>query len=311
MNKTNMTLVQDIRKFNRFYTNILGLLDRKMLDSRFSLAEARVLFDIGHRPDCTASRLEEELRMDRGYLSRIIKQFEKDGLVNRVKSSEDARVYYLHLTDRGKDTLSELDRLSNGDIRHMLEPLPGYEQNIVVESMKTIEATLAERSGPVAEKIKIRRDLRPGDAGWLIHLHGWIYAEECGYNHEFEGYVCKTLYDFLGNYSPEKDRIWFAEWAGKTIGAIAIVGHTAVRAQLRWFIIHPAFRGIGFGRKLMKEALEYCGEKGYRNVFLVTTADQKTAIRMYTNSGFVKVKEGKSRIWGKDLAEETYELNKE
>lgn len=150
--------------------------------------------------------------------------------------------------------------------------------------------------------------MRPGDVGHLIHLHGWIYAEECGFNHEFEGYVCKTFYNFFENYSSEKDRLWFAESNGRMIGAIAIVGHSAVRAQLRWFIIHPAFRGIGLGRTLLNEAMKYCNEKEYKNVFLETTEEQKTAIRMYMNAGFKKVAEQENNIWGKKLVEQTYEL---
>lgn len=144
---------------------------------------------------------------------------------------------------------------------------------------------------------------------YLIHLHGWIYAQECGYNHAFEGYVCKTFYNFFENYSTEKDRLWFAEVNGKMIGAIAIVEHSAIQAQLRWFILHPVFRGDGLGTKLLNEAIKYCKEKGYHQVFLETTEDQKTAIKMYKRAGFKKVREHENKAWGKDLVEQTYELN--
>lgn len=157
-------------------------------------------------------------------------------------------------------------------------------------------------------EITLRSELKPGDAGLLIHLHGWIYAAECGYNYEFEGYVCKTLYQFFENYAPKKDRLWFAEANGEMIGAIAIVGHTVKKAQLRWFILHPAFRGMGLGAKLMREALDYCREKGYRHVFLETTQDQQQAIGMYKKAGFFKTAEKESQMWGRDLVEETYEL---
>lgn len=309
MNSRYTPLIHIIRRFNRFYTNILGLLDKHMLDSKFSLAEARVLYDIGHMEICTAKGLIEELKIDPGYLSRIIKHFEKDNLIYRVRSPEDGRLYYLYLTDKGKDTLSKLDDLSNDQIYQMISCLLEQDQMSVVESMKTIENALSGKPVLANEKVKIRCDLRPGDVGYLIHLHGWIYAEECGYNHMFEGYVCKTIFDLFENYSSEKDRLWFAEVNGKMIGAIAIVGHSAIQAQLRWFILHPAFRGIGLGRTLLNEAMKYCKERGYQQVFLETTEDQKTAIGMYMKAGFRKVAEHENKVWGKKLVEQTYELN--
>jgi DNA-binding MarR family transcriptional regulator/GNAT superfamily N-acetyltransferase len=308
VNNIDTTLISRIRGFNRFYTNILGLLGQHLLDSEFSLADARVLYDIGAMENCTAKKLSEELRIDRGYLSRIIKRFEKDNLIYRVQSAEDRRLYYLYLTDKGKDILSKLNDRSNNQIRQMVGSIPEQEQKSIVESMETIESLLTRKSGFLSEKVKIRYDLRPGDVGCLIYLHGWIYAEECGYNHEFEGYVCKTFYNMFENYSPQKDRIWFAEFNGNIIGAIAIVGHSPVRAQMRWFLIHPAFRGIGLGRTLMNEALKYCKEKGYKRIFLETTEDQKTAIGMYMNAGFKKVAEAENNIWGKRLIEQTYQL---
>ena len=159
------------------------------------------------------------------------------------------------------------------------------------------------------EQITFRSELKPGDVGQLIKMHGWIYAKECGYNHMFEAYVCKTFYDFFQNYSPEKDRLWFAESDGEMVGAIAVVGHTAARAQLRWFILHPDYRGMGLGSRLLKEALQYCKDRGYCNLFLETTQDQKTAIQMYQKAGFTKTAEHENHAWGKELVELTFEMN--
>lgn len=163
-------------------------------------------------------------------------------------------------------------------------------------------------SDSAREKISVRNELKPGDVGQVIHLHGWIYAVECGYNYEFEGYVCKTFYDFFQNYNPEKDRFWFVEANGKMIGAIAIVGHTDSKAQLRWFILHPDFRGMGLGRKLLKEAVQYCKDKRFKTVFLVTTKDQEIAINMYLKVGFKIVSECENNAWGRNLIEQNYEL---
>ncbi|MCB8814558.1 bifunctional helix-turn-helix transcriptional regulator/GNAT family N-acetyltransferase [Desulfosporosinus shakirovi] len=309
MNSTYTPLVHTIRSFNRFYTNILGLLDHHMLDSDFSLSEARVLYEIGHMENCTSKKLIEELRIDSGYLSRIIKRFDKRNLTYRVQSTEDGRLYYLYLTDNGKETLSKLDNRSDQQIYQMIVQLQEQNQKRLIEGMQAIESALSRDSVSRNEKINLRYELMPGDVGQLIHLHGWIYAQECGYNHVFEGYVCKTLSNFFENYSPQKDRFWFAEVDGEMIGAIAIVGHSEEKAQLRWFILHPKYRGIGLGNKLLNEAMQYCREKGYKNLFLVTTEDQKTAIKMYLKAGFRKVAANENHAWGKDLIEQTFELN--
>ncbi|MHB1654482.1 MAG: bifunctional helix-turn-helix transcriptional regulator/GNAT family N-acetyltransferase [Desulfitobacteriaceae bacterium] len=307
MNSVYLSLVHTIRKFNRFYTNILGLLDQHMLNSEFSLAEIRVLHEIGNTENCTAKKLMEELKMDSGYLSRIIKRFEREKLLYRTQSIDDGRLYYLYLTETGKNTLLNLNELSNNQIYQMIIRLSDKDKMTVVESMKTIETAFTKETVPIL-KVNIRCDLKPGDVGYVIYLHGWIYAEECGYNHIFEGYVCKTFYDFLENYSPKKDRLWLAEANGEIVGTVAIVGHSPVKAQLRWFIINPAFRGIGLGRALLDEALKYCRENGYKKIFLETTEDQKKAVNMYVKAGFKKVDEFENKAWGKVLIEQTYEL---
>jgi DNA-binding MarR family transcriptional regulator/GNAT superfamily N-acetyltransferase len=309
VNSVSTPLIHAVRRFNRFYTNILGLLDQHLLNSEFSLSEARVLYEICHTEKCTAKNLSEELRIDPGYLSRMIKHFEKHGLTYRVQSTQDGRLYYLYLTDQGKDTLSKLDALSNRQIDQMLSRLPEQDQHKLAEGIQTIENALSGKPEPVREKIIIRSELKPGDIGFLIHLHGWIYAEECGYNHVFESYVCKTFYDLLENYNPKMDRFWFAQANGAMIGAIAIVGHSSQKAQLRWFILHPQFRGLGLGSTLLNEALQYSREKGFQKVFLETTEDQKTAIKMYMKAGFKKVAEHGNHTWGKNLVEQTFELN--
>jgi DNA-binding MarR family transcriptional regulator/GNAT superfamily N-acetyltransferase len=308
MNSIYQPVIDTVRSFNRFYTNILGLLDHHMLGSRFSLSEIRVLYEIAHTDNCVAKDLSEKLTMDPGYLSRMMKQFEKWNLTYRVQSAQDGRLYYLYLTDQGKDTMAELDGLSNRQIHEMLSRLPEQGRRKLVEGMRTIEEILSEK--PLTrEKIIIRNEIKPGDVGCLIQLHGWIYAKECGFNHVFEGYVCKTFYDFLENYHPEKDRLWLAEAEEGIIGAIAIVGHSAQRAQLRWFILHPHFRGMGLGNTLLNEAMQYCREKGFQTVFLETTEDQKTAIKMYMKAGFRKVAEHENHTWGKSLVEQTFELS--
>lgn len=301
------SLVPIIRKFNRFYTKVLGLLDKQLLDSNYSLSEARVLYEIGNTKHCTAKMLIEHLSIDAGYLSRILKRFDKLGLTYRVQSEKDGRSSLLFLSTLGEETLSKMNILSEEQIRNLIVGLPYESQMSIARSMTAIERELS--GNPTESRFSIRTELKPGDVGMLIHMHGWIYAEECGYNHLFEGYVCKTFYDLLQNYSSDKDRFWLAEADGKLIGSIAIIGQSNERAQLRWFMLHPEARGRGLGKKLLQEAISYCRERGFKFVFLETTGDQNTAIQMYEKAGFKKISELEVESWGKRLIEQTYELN--
>jgi len=162
---------------------------------------------------------------------------------------------------------------------------------------------------PSRAKWKLRYHIRPGDIGYLTHLHGITYAKEYGYDHTFEAYVADGLAEFIRSCSPDKDRIWLAETNDQIVGSIAIVGHSKTEAQLRWFFVHPKYRGIGVGRKLLNEALHFCKERKYRTVFLWTTSDLSTAQQLYTGAGFKRTRMKTHRIWGRTITEERYDLD--
>jgi len=155
---------------------------------------------------------------------------------------------------------------------------------------------------------KIRHHIKPGDIGDLTYLNGLLYAEECGYNQKFEAYVAYGLAEFVQKFSPDKDRIWLAETNGRIIGSIAIVGHSEVEAQLRWFLVHPDYRKLGIGKKLLEEALQFCKERKYKAIFLLTTSELVEAGRLYVRFGFGKTEEKTHEIWGKRVTEERYDL---
>lgn len=300
--------VAAIRKFNRFYTNILGLLDQHILKSEFSLSAVRVLHEIETIANCTSKRLSSMLCMDPGYLSRILKQIEEFGFIERKASPEDGRSYFLHLTERGKKVIAGLNARSDEQIVKLIESLSEPEQRKLVQSMSAIEDLLSTEKRINAEDITIRNKLMHGDIGSLIYIHGWIYAKECQYPLAFEAYVAQTFYEFMKTYDADKDRIWLAEHNGEIIGAIGIVGHPD-KAQLRWFLLHPDYRGIGLGKRLFNEALDYCREKRFSKVFLITTEDQKQAIAIYEKAGFVKVAEKENNDWVDSLMEYSFELD--
>jgi ribosomal protein S18 acetylase RimI-like enzyme len=158
-------------------------------------------------------------------------------------------------------------------------------------------------------KCKIRHRIKPGDIGYLIYLHGVLYAKEYGYDQTFEAYVAGGLAKFIQSFSSDKDRIWLAEINGRIIGSIAIVGHSKTEAQLRWFLVHPDYRGLGIGKKLLEDAVGFCRERRFKSVFLWTTSELVEAAHLYTSFGFGKTKEKTHKIWGKKLTEERYDLH--
>jgi len=164
-------------------------------------------------------------------------------------------------------------------------------------------------SDPSSEKWKIRHFLKSGDIGYLTYLHGILYAKEYGYDQTFEAYVANGLAEFVQSSSPDKDRIWLAEINNQIIGSIAIVGHSKLEAQLRWFLIHPDYRRLGLGRELMKKALLFCKERKYKTVFLWTTSELNAARYLYTRAGFRKTEKKTHEIWGKKITEERYDLH--
>lgn len=301
--------ISNIRKFNRYYTKQLGLLQQHFLDTDYSLTDIRVLYEIDFNGQTTATGIREALQIDAGYLSRILRSFEKKGLIIKHPLPEDGRSYYLQLTARGKKLMGSLNELSNEQIREMLKDLAPAQQEKIAHSMSMLRNLLkAPDSTPTMEDITIRHGLQPGDIGDMIRLHGILYAQEYQYDLGFETYVTQTLYEFMQTYDPARDRVWLASCYGELIGMIAIIGKGKGVGQLRWFLLRPEFRGMGLGKKLMDEAMAFCRLQNFRSVYLLTTHQQTTAGSMYMKAGFVKTASTPQLIWGQDLYEERYEL---
>lgn len=307
MNKNLKNNIGIIRNFNRYYTNILGLLDQYILESDLSLSEVRVLYEIEKTKQCTSKKLSEILCMDTGYLSRLLKKFYEIGLLSKEKSPKDARAQYLYLTSDGKEKINELNNSSDEQIAKMVTPLAEIDRNFLVQSMTTIKTILTDSADIKLDDITIRTDIHSGDIGYITYMHGWIYQEEYDYSPAFEGYVAESFYNFLLNYNSDNDHLWCAEHNGKIIGCIGIVGHGEC-AQLRWFLLDPHYRGIGLGRKLLQKSLNFAKEKNYKSVYLDTTNDLDKAISMYKKAGFVKRSEKANDSWRKDLTELKFEM---
>ncbi|MBW1654999.1 bifunctional helix-turn-helix transcriptional regulator/GNAT family N-acetyltransferase [Flavobacterium quisquiliarum] len=279
------TSTSKIRSFNRFYTAHLDILNQHYLDSNYSLTEVRILYEISESEIITAQKLTEILNLDKGYLSRILKRFLKENLITRVSSNEDKRAFNIKLSNSGNDLLSALNDKSEKLIENKIEKLNFTEKEMLVSSMQKVRNLLTENKIERHE-ISYRHSINPGDIGYIIYLHGYIYGNESNFSTDFEKYVIKTFYHFLENYDSENDRIWMAEYNNKIVGFVAIQHQPENEAQLRWFLLDPAFRGLGIGKKLLTDAVAFCREKKFKNVFLLTTNLQNKALEMYKLAGF-------------------------
>ncbi|MBP2626110.1 MAG: transcriptional regulator, MarR family with acetyltransferase activity [Firmicutes bacterium] len=294
--------VAEIRNFNRFYTNIIGLVNQTILESPYSLAEVRVLLEIDNTPKCTASDLTEILQIDPGYLSRILKGFKKEGLINANKSLADGRAQIILLTEKGRETFNQLSETSATQLVHLLEQIPQGAQQRLINHMKAIQNIL---SGQIDTSITIR-NYKPGDTGYIAYRHGVLYAQEYGLDHVFEKYVLQTLVMYLENSSAGK--IFIAECCGTIIGFIGIVEVSKTTAQLRWFLIEPEFRGTGLGHKLVKSVMEYCQQQNYNHIFLWTFKGLDTARHLYEKFGFTLTEEKENNTWKNQLIEQRWDV---
>lgn len=307
MSEKTQEQIHKIRHFNRYYTNVLGLLDQHILQSGLSLAEARILYEIDKIPACTPKMLSTALSVNPGYISRILKQLEKAGCVEKKTSGEDGRIQLLSLTKTGGALFSKLDQSSDNQILSLIKPLSEAQRRELVQSMAAIQTLLTRGHEIRAEEITLRTATRPGDIGYLTFMHGWIYKEEYHYNETFEAYVAQSFSEFIQKRNPEKSRLWCAEHNGRIVGCIGIMDR-GERAQLRWFLLDPFYRGMGLGKKLLEAALSFAKESGFQRVYLETTNDLQTAIQMYEKAGFRKCAEKPNHSWREDLTELEFEM---
>jgi len=294
-----------VRAFNRFYTRKLGVLDQQLLKTPFSLSEARVLYELANGENLAAKEIGIELGLDPGYLSRIIQNFDENGLITRKPLPSDRRQYRLSLTAKGRQAFAKLDRSSYNDVAAMLATLPRGDSERLIGAMAVIERLLgAPRVPPPPATL---RGPRPGDMGWVVQSHGSLYASEYGFDSSFEGLVAEIAAKFLSSFDASRERCWIAEINGAQVGSIFLVRHTDDVAKLRLLLVDPAGRGQGLGRRLVAECLAFARQCGYRKVTLWTQSILVAARRIYQDAGFVLVATEPHRSFGQSLIGETWE----
>jgi DNA-binding MarR family transcriptional regulator/GNAT superfamily N-acetyltransferase len=298
--------VAAVRRFNRAYTQQIGVLDAAYLASGFTLAEARVLYELAHREHPIARDLTEQLGLDAGYLSRILRGFRRQGLVERSQSPSDRRQNHLSLTVPGEAAFAALDRRSREQIATMLKALPGPQQAHLVDAMQTIERLLAP--GPAMQPAFALRPHRPGDIGWVASRHGALYAEAYGFDQRFEALVAEIGANFINRFDAARERAWIAEIAGEPVGSVFVVRQSETVAQLRLLLVEPAARGLGVGRCLVAECVGFAREAGYEKLTLWTQSILTAARHIYAQAGFRLVREEPQRSFGRDLVGENWDL---
>jgi len=295
-----------VRRFNRFYTQQIGVLQKGYLDSSFSVAEVRVLYELAHREKTTATELARELGLDAGYLSRILLGFKKRDLIERKPSEVDGRQNVLWLTEHGRDVFAPLHERSHDGISAMLGRLSAVQQTRVVDAMATIEALLGARPEP-----KLPYMLRPhqsGDMGWVVHRHGTLYAQEYGWDEQFEALVASIVAKFIQHYDPKRERCWIAEMDGEIVGSVFLVRQSETVAKLRLLLVEPKARGLGIGARLVDECVRFARLAGYRKIRLWTNSVLLAARHIYENAGFRLIHEDPHHSFGDDLIGETWEM---
>jgi DNA-binding MarR family transcriptional regulator/GNAT superfamily N-acetyltransferase len=297
--------VAAVRAFNRFYTRKLGVLDQQLLKSPFSLSEARVLYELANSESVAAKEIGVELGLDPGYLSRIVQNFDENGLITRKPLPSDRRQYRLGLTTKGRQAFARLDRSSHDDVAAMLASLRRGDGQRLVGAMAAIERLLG--ASPAAPAPAVLREPRPGDMGWVVQSHGALYASEYGFDATFEALVAEIAAKFLASFDASRERCWIADLAGVQVGSIFLVRHSDDVAKLRLLLVDPAGRGQGLGQRLVGECISFARACGYRKIALWTQSILVAARRIYQEAGFELVATEPHRSFGQSLIGETWE----
>jgi len=296
-----------VRRFNRFYTQTIGVLHEGLLESPFSLTEVRVLYEIAHHGSTTATELGRALDLDGGYLSRLLNGLVRRQLVTRSRSARDGRQSLLQLSEAGRLVWQDLDARASERIQMLLAPLSDDRRAAVRDAVRTIESLL---TGDVQSKVPyLLRPHHAGDMGWIVHRQAVLYAQEYGWNWEYEALIARIVANFLEKFEPARERCWIAERDGVMVGSVFVARHPerAGVARLRLLYVEPSARGLGIGSRLVRECSEFARRCGYHTLTLWTNSVLVSARRIYEAEGYRLVQEEAHRMFGKELVGQTWE----
>ena len=300
------TGIAAFRRFNRFYTQKIGVLEKGYLQSPFSLAEARVLYELAHRGETTASEISANLGLDMGYLSRILAKLQAEQLIRRAPAEQDARQRLIQVTPKGKKAVGALDSRSEQQAASLLTGLTDPQKAGVLQAMSQIESTLGDP--PAVSEPYLIRTHRTGDLSWIAYRHAVLYSQEYGWHQGFEALVLEIVAGFLKNYDSTSERCWVAERSGEFLGCVSLVKRSKRVAQLRLLLVEPAARGLGIGRRLVEECIRFTREAGYKKIVLWTQDNLTAARTIYQKTGFQLVATDSHEDFGPRVTSETWEM---
>jgi DNA-binding MarR family transcriptional regulator/GNAT superfamily N-acetyltransferase len=298
--------VQAVRRFGRFYTRYIGALQEGLLESAYPLPAARLIYEIASHEQTSATELGNELGLDPGYVSRLIRGLHERGIVDKRSSAEDGRVTLLSLTEAGNEAFAQLNRASRSHVERMLGKLSDTDQLRLVQSMGVIERLLGAE--PESQVAYILRPHEPGDMGWVVHRHGVLYQQEYGWNEQFEALVAEIVARFIKNLDPRSERCWIAEKDGENVGSVFLVRKSESEAQLRLLLVEPKARGLRIGKRLVTECTRFARLVGYKKIVLWTNDVLVAARHLYEVEGYRLVKEEPHHSFGHDLVGQFWEL---
>ena len=299
------THVATLREFSRFYTRRLGTLAEGLLDTPWSLTEARVVYELGQAPSMDMATLRATLALDSGYLSRLLAKFDAAGLIARTASATDGRRQALSLTAAGRKLYRTLNERSNRQVGELLGPLPEPVRDALAGALHTVMRALDDQA---KSPMVVLRGLRPGDLGWIAQRHGEVYAREYGWSQSFEAFVARIAADYLDNHQPGRENAWIAEVDGQRAGCVFCVRNDDETAQLRVLLVEDWARGHGLGARLVAECVQFARDGGYRKLVLWTNDILVAARRIYLAAGFELVREERHHSFGKDLVGQFWEM---
>ncbi len=298
--------VARVRAFNRYYTEIVGLLREGLLDTPYSLTEARIIFELAQSDAVEVADLRRSLDLDAGYVSRLLARFERDGLITRERAEHDRRRQVARLTPRGREAFELLDSRSAGSTAALLDGLPEADRRRLLAAMDTIRAVLEPAAPP---EPFVLRPPRAGEYGWIVHRHGAVYHDEYRWDETFEALVARIVADHLETRDPDREATWIADIDGDPVGSVLCVRRDEHTAQLRLLLVEPSARGQGIGRRLVDECVRFARHAGYREMTLWTNDVLHAARRIYEATGFELVEEEPHTSFGHDLVGQYWRLD--
>jgi DNA-binding MarR family transcriptional regulator/GNAT superfamily N-acetyltransferase len=302
--------VAAVRGFNRFYTRQIGVLRKTYLDTAYPLGEARVLYEIARGRAPTASEIARALDLDAGYLSRLLRNFEKRGLIQRKVSASDARQSHLALSPRGRSAFALLERRSQGNTAAMLGRLSPADQARLIAAMNTIESLLGGKAGarpPPGRGLTLRAPV-PGDFGWMVARHAELYARDYGWTEPFEGLCAQIVADYANQNDPRRERCWIAAMNGENVGCVFLAKDSPTVARLRLLLVDPKARGLGLGARLVDECISFARRAGYKKITLWTHSMLGAARHIYEKAGFKLTRTEPHNSWGRPVVGEHWDL---